>query len=124
MKYTLLIATMLTGALALPTPTTLTGEALEKKLEILNAPEPWEKREGKLAVLSDISKLICSCEAATIELMARDPQKVSNREAQKVSNREAAPQKVSNREAAPQKVSNREAQKVSNREAAPQKVSN
>lgn len=38
------MATLLTGALALPAPTTLTGEALEKELEILNAPEPWEKR--------------------------------------------------------------------------------
>jgi len=44
MKYAVLIATMLTGALALPAPTTLTGEALGKELEILNAPEPWEKR--------------------------------------------------------------------------------
>lgn len=44
MKYTVLIAAMLTGALALPASTTLTGEALEKELEILNAPEPWEKR--------------------------------------------------------------------------------
>ncbi|KAH6228976.1 hypothetical protein HBI38_106940 [Parastagonospora nodorum] len=102
MKYAVFIATLLTGALALPAPTTLTGEALEKELEILNAPEPWEKRLA----------------AATIELMAREPQKVENREAQKVENREA--QKVENRAA--QKVENREAQKVENREA--QKVEN
>jgi hypothetical protein len=44
MKSILLIAFLLTGAIALPQPTTLTGEALEKELEILNAPEPWEKR--------------------------------------------------------------------------------
>jgi hypothetical protein len=46
MKFALLIVTLLTGALALPAPTTLTGEALEKELEILNAPEPWEKRHS------------------------------------------------------------------------------
>lgn len=44
MRSTLLLAALLTGAIALPRPTTLTGDALEKELELLNAPEPWEKR--------------------------------------------------------------------------------
>jgi len=44
MKSITFIAFLLTSVLALPYPSTLTGEALEKELEFLNAPEPWEKR--------------------------------------------------------------------------------
>jgi hypothetical protein len=44
MKSIILYAVLLSGAIALPAPTKLTGEALEKELELLNAPEAWEKR--------------------------------------------------------------------------------
>ena len=44
MKFITILTVLIASALALPFPSTLTGEALEKELELLNAPEPWEQR--------------------------------------------------------------------------------
>ena len=52
MKFIIILTVLIASTLALPFPSTLTDEALEKELELLNAPEPWEQRAMVIHLLS------------------------------------------------------------------------
>jgi hypothetical protein len=43
----ILVALLTSGALALPASAKPNSDAIERELDLLNAPEPWEKRAAR-----------------------------------------------------------------------------